>query len=274
MAWGGNFPVVKSAVAEIPPLALLSLRFAVVAVLLAPFTRFPKEKLGHVFFYAVTMGGVHFGLMFTALQYVDASTAALLTQIGVPFATLVAIVAFKDIPGWRRWIGILIACAGALVISGEPRFEGGWIWVVMILIAGCAWGLGTVQVKAMGDIDPWALNAWMAVFSTPMLAGWSLAFEENQIALLIDGGWMTVFATLYQALMVAIFGYGAWFWLLKRYPVSLMMPFSLLAPMIGVAGGIVFLGEDLTTNLLMGGAMTLLGVGIIVLRQARREEQG
>ncbi len=268
MAWGGNFAVVKLTVTEIPPMAFLALRFAVVAVLLAPFCKVPRDKMIPIFFYAVTMGGVHFGMMFTAMQYVDAATAALLTQIGVPFATLVAVLAFKDFPGWRRWSGILIAFAGAAVIGGEPRFEGGWFWIGAILVAAMAWGLGTIQVKAMGDVNGWSLNAWMSIFSVPMLAFWSWIFEANQIPALIEAGWLTVGATAYQSLVVAIFGYGAWFWLLKRYPVSLVMPFSLLGPMFGVASGVFILGDALTPNLIFGGALTLFGVGVIVVRQA------
>jgi O-acetylserine/cysteine efflux transporter len=47
------------------------------------------------------------------------------------------------------------------------------------------------------------------------------------------------------------------------------MPFMLLVPLFGVASGIVFLGEPVTLALVGGAAITILGVGIIVLRRPK-----
>lgn len=267
IVWGGNFAVVKTAIDHVPPISLLALRFLVVALLLAPFFRLPRDKLKPVMLYGFLMGGIHFGLIVTGLRFVDAATVALLTQVGVPFATIIAAVVFKDYPGWRRWLGIAVAFAGAAVISGEPRFDGGWLWIGMVILAALVWAIGNIQVKAMGEINGWVLNGWMSVFAAPFLFAWSFAVESDQIAAYMTAGWQAWGALFYQSFMVTIFGYGLWFWLLKQYPVSLLMPFTLLGPVFGVLAGVLFLGEALTTGMIIGGALTLAGVAIIVLRR-------
>ncbi|WP_150132808.1 DMT family transporter [Hwanghaeella grinnelliae] len=267
MVWGGNFAVMKTAIEYVPPFSLLALRYAVVALVLVPFIKVPRAHLKQIFIYAFLMGGLHFGFIMTGLRYVDAATVALLTQVGVPFSTILAAIIFKDYPGWRRWLGIALAFVGAAVIAGEPRFEGDILWVGMVVFAALVWAVGNTQVKAMSGVDGLALNGWMALFATPMLAVWSLLFEEGQVDAYVSAGWIGGAALFYQSAMVTLFGYGCWFWLMKKYPISLLMPFTLLGPTFGVAAGVLFLAEPVTVNMIIGGLMTLGGVGIIVLRR-------
>lgn len=270
LIWGSNFVVAKIGIAQIPPMAFMALRFAVVALLLLPFVSFPRERIGRIFLYAVMMGGIHFGLMFTALTEIDAATAALLSQLNTPFGVMLAAAFFKDYPGWRRGAGIVIAFCGVVVIAGEPRFEGGLGPILMVVGAALAWAAGSIQVKAMGPVDGFALNAWMALFSIPLLTGWSVLFETGQVDAIRNAGWDAWASVAYQSVLVVILGYGSWYWLLKRYPVSQTMPMTLLLPVVGVAAGCLLLGEALTVQMLIGGAATVSGVAIIVLRQARR----
>jgi O-acetylserine/cysteine efflux transporter len=47
------------------------------------------------------------------------------------------------------------------------------------------------------------------------------------------------------------------------------MPFTLLVPIIGVLSAALFLDEPLTWRVLLGGAATIAGVAVIVLRRPR-----
>lgn len=267
--WGGNFTVAKFGLAQIPPLTFMAMRFAVVAALLVPFVRLPRDKIIPVFWYSVTLGGIHFGLMFWALTQIDAATAALASQMGVPFATILSAFVFKDYPGIWRVTGILIAFSGVFVIAGEPRFEGGLLPLLTVVAAAFAWALGAVQAKAMGKVNGFALNGYMALFSVPQLIIWSLFFEQGQLDALLNADWIGWGSIFYQSLLVVIVGYGLWYHLLGKYPVSLTMPFTLLMPFFGVLFAVWLLDEALTLPMLIGGGLTILGVGVIVLRSAR-----
>src|SRR3546814_2383407 len=75
------------------------------------------------------------------------------------------------------------------------------------------------------------------------------------------------FAVIYQSVVVVAIGYGYWYWLMRRYQMNQIMPATLLVPPFGVLSGVIFLGESLTLTLIAGGLMTIVGVGIIILRR-------
>lgn len=267
--WGVNFAVAKIGLMQLPPILLVTLRFALVAAMLAPFVPRPTGRWGQVFLVSVTLGLLHFALMFTGLKEIDAATAAIAIQLQVPFAALLAAVVFNDRIGWRRAVGMVIAFGGVAVIAGEPRLGGKYLALGLVLSAACVWAIANIQIKLMGKIDGLTLNAWIAVFATPQLVGASLLLEQGQWAALANADWVTVWVVIYQAVLVVVVGYGAWYWLLHRYDVNQAMPFTLLVPFIGVLSGVVFLGEALTTRLLVGGALTVLGVAIILIRRPK-----
>ena len=62
--WGLNFVVAKWALAEFPPLFVMFLRFALVAVLIIPFFRVPRDKLWKI---ALVAGGILPGLILLVL---------------------------------------------------------------------------------------------------------------------------------------------------------------------------------------------------------------
>jgi O-acetylserine/cysteine efflux transporter len=65
---------------------------------------------------------------------------------------------------------------------------------------------------------------------------------------------------------VTIVSYGFWYPLVRKYPMSFLMPFTLLVPVIGVLAGVAILGDDLTWQMILGGIATLAGIAVIALR--------
>ena len=51
---------------------------------------------------------------------------------------------------------------------------------------------------------------------------------------------------------------------------TLLSPLTLMTPVMGVALGVVMLGESVTWQMVLGGIMALAGVGIIGVRRNRR----
>lgn len=269
LLWGINFAVAKIGLLQLPPMLFMACRFALVAVLLLPFAKLPRGQWRAVFAIAVTLGLLHFSFMFNGLKTVDAATASIAIQLQVPFASLLAAVFFQDKLGWRRALGMAIAFLGVAVIAGEPRLEGQYLALGFVITASFIWSISNVQIKLLKDIDGVSLNAWVATFATPMLIAASLAMEDGQWqALRAADGW-AYFAVVYQAVVVVVIGYGYWYWLMRRYKINQIMPATLLVPPFGVLSGVVLLGEDLTLSLMIGGVMTILGVGIIILRRPK-----
>lgn len=269
LVWGVNFAVVKAGLAELPPVFFVSLRFAAVALVLLPFVRLPRQKLGRLVLLSMTLGGLHFSLMFVGLRDLDVATAAIAIQLQVPFAAILAAAFLGDRLGWRRLAGMAIAFAGVALIAGEPRIGGNLLPLALVVSAALVWAIANIQIKSLGDIDVFALSAWVAVLAAPQLFVASLLLEDGQWAALTAAGWTAWGSVAYQVVLVTILGYGIWYWTMQRHAVNQVMPFTLLVPVFGVMSGIVFFDERLTWPMLAGGAATIIGVTIIVIRRPR-----
>jgi O-acetylserine/cysteine efflux transporter len=69
-----------------------------------------------------------------------------------------------------------------------------------------------------------------------------------------------------------IFAHGCWYYLLQYYPVSQIVPFSLLIPVFGMIASIALLEENITMGVIVGGALTVLGVAIVVSKGTKKVE--
>jgi len=267
--WGLNFAIAKIGLRTLPPILMMALRWGLVALMMVPFLRRPRGQWPAIILLSFTLGFVHFTLIFTGLRTLDAGTAAIAIQLQVPFAAVLAAVVFRDMLGWRRAAGMAIAFAGVAVVAGEPRLEGHYLALAMVIAAACIWSIANIQIKQLGKIDGMSLNGWIGVFATPQLLLGSWLLEDGQWEALGAMDWSVIASVLYQAVFVVGFGYGAWYRLLRVYDVNQAMPFLLLLPVFGVLSGVLMLDESLSVQFIAGGLMTVVGIAIIMLRRPR-----
>lgn len=265
LAWGLNFAITKLGLGEMPPMLLVAMRYALTALLLAPWLRWPRGQFRQVAAISFTLGFLHFALMFTGLSGIDASIAAIAVQIQVPFSALLAFLIFRDKLGWRKALGGALAIGGIVLIAGAPNQAPDPFYLSLTILAALCWAVSAIQVKRLGAIDTLTLNAWIALLATPQLLLGSALLEGDRWGEVAEAGWLGWGSVVYMAVAVTVFGYGLWYRLLQRYPVTTVMPLSLLAPTFGVAAGIFILGEPATLEKFIGGSLTLLGVAIVIL---------
>ena len=265
--WASNIAAARIAAAEIPGWTLVTLRMAVIAVALIPFVRVPRGYIGKLFGLSVTMGTLHFGLMFVAIEHIHVSTAALVIQTSVPFALLLALIFFRERFGWVRAAGVLTCFVGVTMLLGEPRVSDNLIYIGMALVSALAFGAANLQLRALGGVSVFAINGWMAGFAIPQMAVMALLFETGQVEAVLAASTETWIAILHMGIIVSIVGHGIWYQLVPRYRTNQTMPFTLLIPVFGVAMGTALLGETLTWLIFAGGIVTLAGVAIIVFRK-------
>ena len=262
--WGLNFPVAKLGVADIPPILLISLRWVLVAALALPFCRLPTGRWRQLVWLSGVLGIAHFALNFTGIKLLDAATASVVAQVQVPIAALLGVVVDRERPGLARIAGMVVAFAGVVVIAGEPRILEQPAGVILMVAGATCWALGGLIAKRLTDLTPLAVNGWMAVLSAPGLFAVSLVAESGHWAALTTPTWNGWFAVVYMAGPVTVFGYGLWYRLMRRHPVSTLMPFMLLVPMFGVVSSAVWLGDPLTPRFLLGAAITLAGLAVLI----------
>jgi len=267
--WGMNFAAAKIGLAQLPPIFMMALRWGLLGLLLVPIVPRPHGRWRQVLMISFTLGFLHFSLMFWGLRELDAATAAIAIQLQVPFAALLAAAFFKDSLGWWRAGGMTIAFAGVAIIAGEPRLDGHYVALAMVICAACIWSVANIQIKFLGEINGMTLNAWIGILAAPQLALGSWFLEDGQMTALAAADWRAYASIVYQAIIVVAVGYGLWFRLLRRYDVNQVMPFILLVPVFGVLSGVVVLGETISLTFIIGGILTIIGVGVIIFRRPR-----
>ena len=266
--WGLNIVITRWVVfdAAVPPIFFAALRFLGVALILIPFLRPIPKDIKMLLLISIFIGAAHFALLFVGLANAEASAASIVSQLGVPFATLMSMMFLGETIGWRRFFGILLAFIGVLVIAIDPASFT--ITFGLVYIAGAAFigSVGGVLMKRMAPISALQMQAWIGLFSFAPLFLVSGLLEQSQWSSYSAGGWPIWAATSFAVVGVSVFGHGAFYHLIKRYDVSLLSPLTLMTPIWGVVLSIILLKEPLTTQLTIGAIVSLAGVFVIAKR--------
>jgi len=265
--WGFGFTLAKAALAGFPPIFLMALRFTLTAAVLVWFVRPPRGYMMRVALISLVGAGVQYSVTFTGLKGLDASAAIIIIQLEPAFAALLAAIFLRDMIGWRRAIGMAMAFSGVLLLAGEPSIQGAYLSAGMVLIGSFLFAAGQVMTKALkGAVGGFQLTAWVAVFAVPQLVLATALFEEGHVNHLRQAGPIVWVAIVYLAFIMTALGYGLWYRLVNKYSINLVMPFTLLLPFATVISAIVLLGERPQPIVLLGGAVTIAGVAVIVIR--------
>ncbi len=265
--WGMGFVFAKAAIDHFPPILLMAFRFLLTALLMVWFVRPPLGMITKIFGIAFISAAIQYSLTFTGLKGLDASIAALVVQLEVPFLVILAMVLLKERPGLRKWLGIALAFAGVALIAGEPRINNAWVSLLLVVGGAFTWALGQVLIRMLKSLDGLTAAAWVAVCATPQLFIMSALIETGQLEAVRQAGWVVWSAVIYLGVVMTAIGYAMWYTLVRRHPVSMVSPFLLLLPVFAALGGMLFLGETMSAISILGGAIVIAGVAIIVVER-------
>lgn len=270
--WGLNIVVTRWVVfdAAVPPLFFAAVRFLGVAILLVPFLRPVPKDIRMLFFISFFIGAGHFALLFVGLANAEASAAAVVGQLGVPFSTLMSMAFLGETIGWRRGLGIMLAFAGVLLIAVDPASFTVSFGLLYIVGAAFIGSVGGILMKRMSPIPALQMQAWIGLFSFAPLFAVSFLLERGQVRTYVDGGWWVWGATIFAVVGVSIFGHGGFYQLIKKYDISLLSPLTLMTPIWGVVLSIVLLGDAITPQLILGSVISLGGVFVIAVRPNKK----
>ena len=272
LVWGLNIVVTRWVVfdAAVPPIFFAAIRFLGVALLLIPFLRPIPKDIKSLFWISFFIGSGHFALLFLGLANAEASAASIVSQLGVPFATLMSMAFLGETIGWRRLLGIMLAFAGVMLIAVDPTSFTVSLGLIYIVGAAFIGAIGGVMMKKMTPISALQMQAWIGLFSFAPLFAVSAFVEQGQLTTYISGGGLVLLATVFAIVGVSIFGHGAFYHLIKKYDISLLSPLTLMTPVWGVVLSIIFLKEEITAQLIFGSIISLGGVLVIAVRPNKK----
>ena len=262
---GFGFVIAKPAMEYFPPYLLMGLRFTIPALIFVWWFPIPKGLFLNLFKVSFIGSTLQYGLTYTGLNIIDASAAVLLVQLEVPFGILIAFFLLKEIPSIKNIIGLVIAFIGVFILTGAPNLEGKFIGVLLTLSGACTWSLGAVMAKPLSKkIGAFALMTWLCVFSGPMLILVSAIFNGNPTQYILSANFYSWLTVIYLGFFMQPVAYGAWYYVLRKYPVNKVMPVLMFLPITGLITAIFLLGENPPKQIFLGGAIIVFGVGMIL----------
>jgi O-acetylserine/cysteine efflux transporter len=270
---GFGFVIAKPAMQYFPPYLLMGMRFTIPALILVWWFPLPKGLYFDLFKVSLIGSALQYGLTYSGLNIIDASSAVLLVQLEVPFGIIIAFFLLKEIPTIKNIVGLIIAFIGVFILTGAPNLEGKYVGVLLTLSGAFTWSLGAVMAKPLSKkIGAFALMTWLCVFSGPMLLFVSLIFDGNPMTYILSANinsWLTV---IFLGFFMQPVGYAAWYYVLRRYPVNKVMPVLLILPVTGLITSVFLLGEDPPAQVFLGGLVIIFGVAMILFTKSNKKK--
>ena len=149
---------------------------------------------------------------------------------------VLAAIFLRDAPAPSSVVGML----GAFLDSPDraQRRRNRPIAALAVGVAAAfSWAIGNILIKRLGPVPILPLVAWLSLIPPlPALVVWFLLFGSR----IVRGDCrrrvaLSVGAVLYLGLGATLIAYAIWGRLLSLYPTSMVAPFTLLVPVIGVA---------------------------------------
>jgi len=271
LVWGLNFVALKFSLVDFDPMFANAVRFMMVGVFFLPWLKIIKGQMKLLLLTSLVMGVLHFGALMIAIQIADdVSPIAIAAQLGVPFATLMAVIVLKESVGWKRAAAIACSFIGVMVMGFDPIVFDYVLGLVVMAIAAFFYALATILLRQLKAVSAMTTQAWIAIAGLIGSAALSMVFETGQMASVDSASNSAWLALIYSALLSSVVGHGCYNYLLTKYEVAVVSPFTLLTPVVGVVGSILILDETLSTRLIIGASLTLFGVFIIAIRNKKR----
>ena len=265
--WGLNFLAIHASLEQFPPLFLVALRFALMALPALLLVPRPQVPLRWLIGYGLGFGTVQFLGLYSGMEAgFPTGLASLVLQASAPFTVLLGAVLLREKLTARRALGIGVAVAG-LVLVGVSRGGAGAWWPFWLVVLGAfGWAIGNISSRLAAPPRPLELTMWMAVVPPiPMLA-LSLLLEgpgriTDSLATALTAQAVPAWIGLaYTIGFGTIVGSGIWVWLMTKHPAGVVAPFSMLVPVVGISAAWLVLGERPHLLELIGGALVVGGV--------------
>jgi drug/metabolite transporter (DMT)-like permease len=275
LLWSGTSTFTKLGTYEIDPITVGLLRSAIAAVLALVIARlarlpFPPDlKSRLILAYAgVTSFCLWPGILSLGIGYTSASHSLFIIALIPVFTGLIANILERRMPvaGW--WLGVVVALAGTGYLitlktpEGSDLRNSSSVTGDLIIFAGAA--ICASGYVAGGKLTPkfgtWSTTFWglgiALIPLIPLLAILAPLTDWSSVGIV---GWGSI---AYMTFGSSLAGYALWFWALGQGGIARIGSWQFGMPVAGVTIAALVLGEILTWELALAGAVILVGTFI------------
>jgi O-acetylserine/cysteine efflux transporter len=267
VCWGINFPATALALEHFPPFFLVALRYTLLAIPTLLFIPRPKIALRWLLGVGIGIGILQFAFLYLGMATgMPSGLASLVLQASAPFTVLIAGIWLREHISRRAAIGVGIAVFGLAAIAVHRAQVAALLPVILTLCGALGWAIGNISSRQAKAPNPLHLTLWTSVLPPIPMMILSLAVEgPTRIGQSLSTAFTlealpAVLGLLYVVVIATIVGYGIWNSLLARHPSSVVAPFSMLVPVVGVLASWVAFGEAIDLVEFVAGLAVVGGV--------------
>lgn len=271
--WSSAFATARVIVAHAPPLASLSLRFlisgliaVIVARALGQTWRLQPQQARAVILFGLCQNALYLGLNFIAMQWVEASLAAIIAASMPLIAATLAWEVFRERVAPLGILGLVMGFAGVGLIMGT-RLSGGAdpLGVLLCLIGAAALAVATLTVRGASSGGNLLMVVGLQMLVGSVTLGTISAMFET-VSVTVTPAFLAAFA--YQILVPGLAATLIWFALVGRIGSTRAATFHFLNPFFGVAIAAALLGEAIRPLDILGVLIAMAGILAVQLSRS------
>jgi drug/metabolite transporter (DMT)-like permease len=283
--WSSSLIFAKIIFAELGPIVFVALRYTLACPFLLIVTLQHKKKQTIVDvknnWKILLIAGLSGPFISQILQYIGleltaASDALLLLNLTPIFAVILAAPVLNEKITSEKVVGLVLATIGAILIvvntapeSTTPdlwRFIGNLIVIVSTFFFAINGIAGKISIKS---VDAISTTFYSTLFAVPFI--WISAILLDDVTVLLAMSMQALLVVLWVAIMNTVVAFILYYESMKHIEASLVQIMLYLIAVWGVLMSILVLHESITYLQIFGGAITVIGVIIAQMAQARRK---
>lgn len=270
IVWGLAPVVLRSQAVEIGAADSLIIRYTIVSAIYAAMlamagsARIARADWPRLLLISlVGMMGYNLGSMF-GFEHATASIGGLIYATQPLLIILLAAIVIRERLSASAVIGIIIAGLGTVMlfwrdagqgVDSSALYGGG-----LLLLACMAWAVYSVMSRPL-----------LTRYGVLPVTAWSIILATIPMYMLADSSTVAALTTmtrrqwaelLFLAAISTVIATLTWNYSVARLPSATTGAFLYLIPVIAITAGALFLGEDVTIAMIIGGLLILLGVAI------------
>ena len=269
--WGSTYLAIRYAVETIPPLFVAGFRHLIAGTLLFGWCwwqglRPVRQQWLASIVLAVLFFLIGHGTLHWAQQTLPSGLAALLIATEPIFVAIILTATRRARFTRSLLIGLLLGLFGvALIIGADVRSNRPEILSSFVVLIGTAsWSIGMVYSRSAALHPDSRMAAAMS-----LLAGAGMLLLGGMVtgeAARLDVAAVSVKSVLslgYLAVAGSLVAYSAYFWLLNRFPPTLIATHTYVNPLVALVLGWAIAGEVLTAQFVFGGLAVIAAIALV-----------
>ena len=283
--WSSSLIFAKLIFSEVGPIVFVALRYTLACPFLLVVTLQHRKKQtiedmkkNWKILLTIGLSGPFISqiLQYIGLELTTASDALLLLNLTPIFAVILAAPVLNEKITSEKVVGLMLATIGAMLIvmnTGSEsvtfdvwRLLGNLIVIVSTFFFAVNGIAGKISTKS---IDAISITFYSIVFAVPFI--WMSAILLDDVSVLLTMSIQAWLIVMWVAIVNTVIAFILYYESMKDIEASLVQIMLNLIAVWGVLMSIFVLNETVTYLQIFGGALTVIGVIIAQLAQARRK---